>query len=342
MKTIDKILEVASTEEMSLARWMPSTVLLVVSHYRAVDKAPPFEYVKSFNSFDRQMFKDEDQPVQEELEWDKTLEALGIVLSDEYEEILQEYLLSGLLDEERLKTLFERYDAESINTDVSDRGSNFFTAFWWNPHLSEEELLGIARELLPDVNCMSPIEITDMVYVVEELGDPDLANQFLDDWLISIETRPEFQEIGDSAFDFHGRRKLHDRVVEKLQEMRNEQHPTLSLVEVTERILQNSGWGDRERIALRHSTIQKYEETLRDIKNKELRRFLVEHISWVRSGAYDEDFQIGADNFVAACYKICNEDSGSGLAKMISRIFEEHGLIAHLEPPHENAEPKPK
>ena len=36
---------------VSAARWVPSTALLIACHYRAVESAPSFESIKSFNEY---------------------------------------------------------------------------------------------------------------------------------------------------------------------------------------------------------------------------------------------------------------------------------------------------
>ena len=114
--------------------------------------------------------------------------------------------------------------------------------------------------------------------------------------------------------------------------MRDKQHPPLSIVETVERIVKNSGWGEREQIALRSSNVQQYEDALREITNDTLRRFLAEHLGWVRNGPYDENFKNGADNFVAACVNIHSAAPDSRLSRIIHNAFQSQGLAGKLSP----------
>ena len=156
LRTIQHIVEAGGVHDVPTSRWVPSTVLLTTSHYRAVENAPPFEYVKSFNSFMRGFREKDEQPDPKELEWDALLEKLAIRGTDEYEEILQEYLRSGLLDVDRLKAQFAQYKKEAIHAAASAQRQDFFTAFWWDHHRSKDDLLALARALLPTVGGWTP------------------------------------------------------------------------------------------------------------------------------------------------------------------------------------------
>nr|MDP2190172.1 hypothetical protein [Rhodoferax sp.] len=315
----------------SMSRWIPSTVLLTASHYKAVDSAPPFEYIKSFNSYKRMFEKDNEERDSKEVEWDALLEQLGIHSADDYEVILQEYLRAGMLDVDRLKKLFEKYEKEAIHAVATKQRQDFFEAVWWDPHLSKAELLTTARALRPTIGQLDPGAITDIVSVVEDLGDSALAKEFLDAWLLSIDTRPEYQNLEERIFE-DSYRKFHPEVIGKMNAMRDKQHPTLTVIETAERIVKNSGWGDRERIALRNSTVKDYEDAFLEIRGVTLRRFLSENIKWVRSGPYDENFRHAAENFVAASVNICSADPGGRLSQMIRDGFRANGIDAKLNP----------
>ena len=332
LTTIQRIAETScGGDNLSVSRWVPSTVLLTASHYKAVDSAPPFEYIKSFNSYSRMFEKENGERDSKEVEWDALLEQLGIHSADDYEVILQEYLRAGMLDVERLKKLFEQYEKEAIHGVATKQRQDFFEAVWWDPHLSKAELLTMARALRPTIDVLDPGAISDIVSVVEDLGDFALAREFLDAWLLSIDTRPEYQHLEERIFE-DSFRKFHPEVIEKMNAMRDKQHPTLTVIETAERIVKNSGWGESERIALRNSTVTDYEDALLEIRGVTLRRFLSEHIKWVRNGPYDENFRHAAENFVGACTNIFSAAPDSRLSKMISDGFRANGLDAKLNP----------
>lgn len=332
LKTIQRIAGESGIDDVPPARWIPSTVFLTAAHYRAIENAPPFEYMMSFNSFTRALERESTERSPQELEWDTLLEKLGIRFADDYEKVLQEYLTSGLLDVQCLKTQFVQYVRDAANTDASNQRNQFFTTLWWDPHKSTSDLLDMARALLPTVDVMSPGDITDVLDAIEELGDKALTRQFLDKWIESAVTRSEYQQIEERVFASHIR-KLNAEVLATLNQMRDRQHPPLTVEQTLERIVKNSGWGERERIALARSTVQDYENVLRQIKDDSLRHFLKEHLGWVRHGAPDESFRNGVDNFLAACRNIVAANSGSRLSGIIVRSFQSNGFADKLTAP---------
>ena len=335
LKTMQKITDaIEGVGDISMSRWVPSTALLTAHHYRAVENAPPLEYIKSFNQFVH-MFDDKKDTKRDfnELNWDLLLNKLGIHHIDAYEEILLLFLQTGLLDIERLRALFESYKKEEANSEIYAKQQDFFEAFWWDAHLSEADLLTMAKEFLPLINEIGPDVITDIVSVVEKLGDAVLARELVDAWLLSIETRPGYQQIGERVFD-NPLRQYHPDVIKKMNMIRDKQHPPLSVIETANRIIDNSGWGDREQISLHNSTAKLYEEALKQITGDQLCRFLSIHLEWARRDTpYDESFKIGTDNFLAACFNIYSADPNSRLSKIIYRTFEANALASKLEPP---------
>jgi hypothetical protein len=291
LKTIQRIADAIGIDFVPPARWIPSTVFLTAAHYRAIENAPPFEYVTSFNSFARAFERESTERSPQELEWDALLDKLGIRLADDYEETLQEYLTSGLLDVQRLKTQFTQYLRDAANADASNQRNQFFTTLRWDPYKSNSDLLDMARALLPTVDVMSPGDITDVLVAIEELGDNSLTSRFLDKWIESAVTRPEYQQIEERVFEGHFRR-LNTKVLATLNQMRDKQHPPLTVVQALERIVKNSGWGERERIALARSTVQDYEKALRQIRGDTLRHFLKEHLGWLTGPPHSDIIEV--------------------------------------------------
>jgi len=167
---------------------------------------------------------------------------------------------------------------------------------------------------------MSPGNITDVLDAVEELQDKVLAKKLLYKWIQSAATRPEYQQVEEMVFESRIK-KLNTEVLDTLNQMRDRQHPPITVVEALNRIERNSGWGERERIALVRSTVQNYEDALRQIRNDALAHFLQEHLGWLRSGSYDENFKNGVDNFLTACRNIVTSNLNSR-APRITRGFQ--------------------
>lgn len=329
LRTIMRVTNAAGMDNVPPARWIPSTVLLTAMHYKAVENAPPIEYVLSFNTFARAFERESTERSPEELEWDALLEKLDVRYPDDYERMLQDYLTSGLLDVDRLKAQFSQYVRDAEHAEASNQRREFLAALWWDPHKSNADLIDMARALLPTVDVMAPDAITDVLDAIEKLGDRTLAKQFLDRWIQSALIRPEYQQLEERIFEDHFR-KLNADVLATLNQMRDKQHPPLTVLQAVERIVKNSGWGERERIALARSTVQDYEEALTQLKNEALRQFLKEHLGWIRHGPYDDNFRNGVDNFLASCQKIVSADASSRLSEIVIRAFQSNSLADKL------------
>lgn len=326
IKMVEHIVKESGVADVPASNWIASTVLLTASHFRASDNLPSFEYIKSFNLFVSLMPNKEIQLTTQELGWRDLLRKLGINNSDEYESILQDYLETGLLDIDKLTSKFEEYKKNEIDNNIGEQLSEFFLNVYWNPDQSKSELIDKAKDLLPLVDKLNSYTITALMSTIEkQLDDTALAKQFLEAFLIVLDNQQGDQQIKAIGFGD----EIHPEIATKLDEIENIKHPPLSLVETVERIIDNSGWGERERFALRHSTIQQYEDELKQIKNETLRRFLTQHIEWM-GNPYDDDFKNGVNNFVAACANIYSSDPESRLSGIIYRMFDSKGISEKL------------
>jgi hypothetical protein len=77
--------------------------------------------------------------------------------------------------------------------------------------------------------------------------------------------------------------------------------------------------------------VEKYEVVLKDLVGDPFRRFVNQHLTWMRDTPMDKDFQFAIDNFIAACIKICSEPA-SRLSWIIKRSFEWYKFLDKLNP----------
>ncbi len=330
INTITYILKESGVEDVPTSNWIPSTVLLTASHYRAINNPPPFEYIKSYNSLGKLIDIEikKEQPNQNELGWNELLRNLGINNPDEFENILYEYLQSGLLNATELKAQFEEYKTNDYSGLISNQLQCFFENVYWNPHKSNDELLDMAKELLPIIGKLNYQTVTTIISTIEkELGDMALAQQFLDNCINSISVNSKHKMLKIIAYGD----EYHPAIRSKLNEIESLINPKLTLIETVERIIINSGWGELERFALGNSTIYQYEETLKHMEGYPLSDFMTQHKKWIIN-PHDDNFGKGASNFIAACSKICSDEPNSRLSKIIRRFFENNNLTEKLTP----------
>jgi hypothetical protein len=316
------------------ARWIPSTVLLTASHYHAAENTPSFAYLKSFNPYAYLLGdKSKEKRDPKEVDCEILLKKLGISAIDAYEEIIYQYLQSGLLDTGKLNTLFEKFINEQCISKANTEQAKFLHDYYWDAHKSNDELLDKAKGLDSLISTMTAHDISEVVEIIEELGDKTLSQKMLLSWLQKYEESADTRSVNIS-FEINKTRKLHPDILAKLASIKDQQHPRLSLVETANRISKNSSWGEREKKTLGSSTSQEYQSALKQITGDDLYLFLKVHIEWVRQNTpFDDNFERATNNFLAACAYIHLTESNSRLAKIVARFFDYHGLREKLEPP---------
>jgi len=311
-------------------RWVPSTVLLVAMHYRALDNPPTFDFLKSFNTFHaafREVRGEEASP--EESKWGELLSNLGIDVTDEYETLLAKYLQNGLMDEDKFKEILERYQQEKEQGNWYAKRREFYLAWWWDPSLSIDDLKKTAHDISKHVTTLAPREASELVGVVDHL-DSELSRKILDEWLHAADTNVQFKNINTHDFDMD-MADFHPEIHKKVQELVARNYPPLTLVEAVLKIAETKSWGNRETFAIENSSKPEYVTAIKSLKLSSLRVFLVEHLKWYGEQLGNDYFPKGLNNFIEACKEICLEDPSGRLTTMIKRTFNSSGK-SHLLP----------
>jgi hypothetical protein len=330
LRVLHRISEIAGPTNTAYDRWVPSTVLLVASHYRGTENAPPFEYIISFNTFEHAV-REANQEVQgdKEKDWAQLLTELGIQVSDDYETSIYQYLQSGLMDDKGIESILARYQKEQDQGNKYSKRRDFFLAYWWDPTKSEGDLKAMAHEVSANVENLSPSEVSELVGVIDKLGDTVLSRQVLDKWIASVDARPEFQTLRNTDF-VHDFEQLHPEIQTALQEVIAISCPPLTLVEAVLHIARDSSWGDRQKRPIENATQGEYEAAIRSLRLADLRTFLYEHLKWHGQQLGNEYFPNGVRNFIGACRHICSAEPSSRLTSMIRRTFEDTKKTALL------------
>lgn len=318
----------------SVLRVVPSTVLLTVLHYRAIPDGPPMSYVASYNSRAHMFAKyaNDDERNPEEIKWDALLGRLQISYADEYENIVCGYLTSGVIDEKKLGILIQSYKKSTDENESQLRVRKFLDDYFWNPSLNKDTLIETASKFIDgEIKFIDSVSIASIADAAEEIGEPVLASKLIDAWIKSFEERVSLTEITEDSFErFH--RRIHPKILEKFKSLKEAKYPPLSLSESVDRIIKNSGWGEREKAAFLQSSAAQYEETIRNLVNDDLADFISQHFSWPRTGGLMEDqsFATAMSNFESACRNICLSEPTSRLSNILRREFNRNGLVDKL------------
>jgi hypothetical protein len=225
------------------------------------------------------------------------------------------------MDEKGIESILGRYQREQDQGNMYAKRRDFFLAYWWDPSLSENDLKVMAHEVSANVENLSPSEVSELVGVIDKLGEKVLSRQVLDRWRASVDARPEFQAVHDRDF-VHDFEQLHPEVQAALQAVIANNSPPLTLVEAVLQIARNSSWGNRQTRPIESATQTEYEAAIRSLKLADLRAFLYEHLKWHGQQLGNDYFPNGVNNFVSACRHICSAEPSSRIAMMIKRTFE--------------------
>lgn len=328
VKNISLLKKKFNIDEVPSVRWVPSVALLTALAYRAVESAPTFEYMSSYNPYSRLLNQNKDKNSIEH-KWSSLLDSLDINHIDDFEIIFNEFLKTGILDEKRLENLLLQYKTDVTNQAAYDKRNEFFKSVFWDSHQTKEQLLDKAKELLETAKYMDPQTVSSMAEVVVDLGDSSLATQYIDVWESSLKDRPAYQNLEERVVD-NSYGKLHARVFAKLKQMRDTQHPPIDVYEAANNIIQNSGWGEKERIAFKDSTKEKYIEVICDLDKVALHKFFKLHFEWFRNSSYDVEFAMGRDNFIQACKEILKIKPDERISEIILNQFTTAGYQDRL------------
>lgn len=316
------------THESDYRRWIPSTVLLVAIHYRGIEGAPTFDFIRSFHSNVSDLEDDSDDSG---ARWRRMMEDIGLVHTDEYELLVMEYLQNGTFDSQAINNIFARHKNDRLRGNFYTKRHDFYTAYWWDPSISDQELREIARELLPDTVNLSASEVSEFVGVLDQLPDPELSAEVVQLWLASANDRPELQALHPHALISESR-NIHSAIRAKLIAINRSINSPLSLTEAVEHIAESRSWGNREKETFANSTVTDYESAISTLKLQPLRTFIFQHLDWQSEQTGVTAFMKGVENFVQACKNINEARPDSRLAHMIRRSFSERRKLELILP----------
>lgn len=326
IRTVNYIIKESGMSDVPPNRWIPGTVLLVSSYFHGIENPPTYEFLKSFNQYKT---LSGDKNIIRNTEWEKMLRSIGIPFCDDYKDILHIYLQTGNLEIEKLKTLFENYKEDASRKEITDKVQNLLSEYFWNHHRSKDELVEMAKALLSKLEILDAMDVTQIVNVVDELDNPSLVRNFLDEWLSAIEKRPGYKTLLNSDFNLPRGTTLHPEIVQKIRSIQD-QDTTMTLMDVAQ-IPPKVIWTDENRNTLDKATVQEYEDVIKNITNETLRNFCNLHLEWARLDSPNEQAQQRVQKFVAACSKLYSENPESRLASSLYFAFNLYELTKLLD-----------
>lgn len=213
--------------------------------------------------------------------WGLLFERLGIVGTDEYEKLVSDYLNSGLFDRSAVDTIIDRYRRQDQFAGAQSRARAFFQSTIWDPELTSEEVVEVARTLLTDVPNLDCYTITSLHdYLLDfESGRP-IAEQMVSSWIDRLRAKAADPGADPSQFvlDNWTGRPLHPSIVAAFQEARERVEKPKTLLDVCLYLAKSNGWNPSDEAVMQSATVDDFEQTILSLRGEPLKVFLLKNM----------------------------------------------------------------
>lgn len=335
IKAANRILGDRELSSAIQARVVPSIVLLSAIHYKGLIEGPDFQFVLGVGSASdwAEFARDRDhEPTEEEKlrsKWRMLVRELGILGCDEFEAMVVQFLESGLFDEADLVATIDRYIAENQQMEAREKVSQFLFKELWDHRISEDQIIAEALELPKIAGLLDPYAATQLQESLSEYPNgADIGQDIIDRWVESFRANPPPQVSDDNPFN----RPLHPSIKAAFAAINAKAQDRLTVVDACTTIIEQSGWGAMEEVAMRRTTVADFETAIREMDVDSLRKFMRRMIEMsLQPQAYKQHFGDATDRFVEACRLIANDQNSPRLARLIRLLFARTALAPRLE-----------
>ena len=326
-----------------LSRVVPSTVLLSAIHYKGIEDGPDFDFVLKIGNRDLKDWKKKaeelDEPAKRRAKWRLQLQELGIHACDEYEQLVVEFLQSGLFDVADVEKVIQRYASEADAMRARKLAQDLHEHVIWHHKMTEPELLTEAEALVQQVHFLDLYTVSSLHELVSGLaGGAAVADAIIDEWIVSF--RSKNPDVSD--FDNFWRRPIHPRILAELDSLKAASQAKTSVFDACEYVAKHDAWGHKQEAAMKAASVADFEATIKSLEIANLRLFLCRFVDMcVNKGTYLSHFGSAMEHFTQACQNITADPNQARLGALIKLLFEEGKIGSELNPPEPEPEPEP-
>lgn len=336
LKAVNRILgNRADLSDDVLSRVVPSTVLLSAIHYKGIEDGPDFDFVLKIGNPDLENWKKKaeelDEPARRRAKWRLLLQELGIYSCDEYEQLVIEFLQSGLFDVADVEKVIQRYVSEADVMRARKLSQDLHEHVIWHYKMTEPELLTEAEALAQQAHLLDLYTVSSLHDLVSGLaGGSTVANAIVDKWIASFRSKnPDF-----SDFDNFFRQPIHPRIQAALDELKAAAQAKTTVFDACEYVAKNSGWGNKQEVAMKSASVADFEATIKSLEVNDLRLFLCRFVDMcVHKGTYLSHFGSAMDHFTQACRNITADPNQARLGALIKLLFKDAKIESELNLP---------
>lgn len=277
----NQILENKDLSDPIQARVVPSIVLFSAIHYRGLEDGPDFQFALNVGNPDWTTFlrNKEDEPTEEEKRedrWRMLMSELGISSCDDFEKVLAEFLESGLFESDKVRAIIGRYVSETQTIEVCQNARTFIKKAIWDHRTSDADLIAEAAVFPAVAGQLDPYVATELHGVLSELtGGQNLAEQVIQAWTAAFRARGDSAPDDDNPFG----NPLHPEIQATFDAAVAQQQAQATVVEACNYIIEHSGWGTLQEVAMKRAAASDFELAIREMDIEDLRKFMRRMIS---------------------------------------------------------------
>lgn len=338
IKVANQILAGHGLTDAVQARVIPSIVLFSAIHYRGLEDGPDFQFALNIANPDwSTLVRDQNvEPTEQdkrEDRWRMLMNELGIYGCDDFEKVLVEFLESGLLEGDQVQAIIGRYVAEGQLMEARQSARDFVKKAIWDHRASDADLVAEAAPFIGIAGQLDPYLATELHGVLSELdGGQPLADRLIQAWVSAINPSGGTAPVDDNLFG----NPLHPDIKAAFDVAVAHAHAQATVVEACNHIIEHSGWGTMQELAMRRATAADFESAIRDMDIEQLPRFMRHMIRMrLQRVTYDAHFGHATERFLEACRNIANDPAAASarLARLVKRLFAKTTLADELNSP---------
>lgn len=334
IRAANQILGGQDLVESVQARVIPSIVLFSAIHYRGLTDGPDFKFALNAGNpdwagFGRDKNKEPSPEEKQEDRWRMLMQELGIHACDEFEQRLVEFLESGLFEADSIETVMNRYAAEREAMEAREAANNFLKRVFWDHRTAEAQLVTEAAAFPAVAGLLDPFIATQLDSVLTKMpGGAPIGEAIIAGWIDAFKASKPTSVNDENPFN----NPLHPKIVAEFDLIKANAHANATVIDACMDIIQNSGWGTLQEVAMRRATAADFEAAIRDMEDLDkLRRFMRRMIEMrLQRETYDPHFGTATERFMEACRAIANDAASPRLASLIRRLFDSTTLASEL------------
>jgi len=336
IRSVNRIL--GNREDLSgdvLGRVIPSTVLLSAIHYKGIEDGPDFEFVlKVGNPEASKVWEKKDEELDEDgkrrAKWRLQLHELDINACDEYEQLVVDFLKSGMFDVADVAKIIERYSSEADMMKARSQASLLREHIIFHHKLTEPELIAEAQVLAKKSHLLDAYAVTSLSELVSELaGGGAIADTMINNWIEIFRARDN-QNFEFENFFNH---PIHPCIQDEFDKVTADLESTTTIYDACKHIGQHGGWGSKQERVMKSASVQEFEATIMSLDGDDLRYFMIRFLGFCsQRTSHLSHFGSAMDHFVEACRKICANPNSGRLSVLIKLLFKDAKLESELNP----------